>query len=96
MSTDQRVRLDASVTGYVQGVSFRYYTQQQAQRLGLVGWVANQPDGSVQVVAEGSEAAIDALVHFLQGGSPHAVVDQVVANRRAATGEFSAFRIRGL
>lgn len=96
MSSDRRVRLDATVTGHVQGVSFRYYTQRQAQRLGLVGWVANQPDGSVKVVAEGPESAIDAFVSFLHSGSPHAAVDRVVADRAPASGEFSAFRIQGL
>jgi hypothetical protein len=51
MSDKQRV--EATVYGRVQGVSFRYYTQQKARQLGLTGWVANHPDGSVRLVAEG-------------------------------------------
>lgn len=96
MSTNVPVRLEATVTGLVQGVSFRYYTMQQAQRLGLVGWVANQPDGSVRVVAEGPKAEIDAFVRFLHTGSPHAAVEQVSEQQLPATGEFSNFRIRVL
>ncbi|MEZ4517558.1 MAG: acylphosphatase [Chloroflexota bacterium] len=96
MSTDRVVRLDATVTGRVQGVSFRYYTLQEAQRLGLVGWVANQRDGSVKVVAEGPESVLQAFVGFLRTGSPLAVVDKVIESRGLATGEFSSFRIRSI
>ncbi|HCB50358.1 MAG TPA: acylphosphatase, partial [Chloroflexi bacterium] len=38
-------RVEATVQGYVQGVSFRYYTQREALRLGLTGWVRNESDG---------------------------------------------------
>lgn len=89
-------RLEAKVTGLVQGVSFRYYTRQQAQRLGLTGWVANAPDGSVLIVAEGPESKLGALSHFLVEGSPEARVDHVQADWLAATGEFKEFRVRYL
>ncbi len=96
MSTDRAVRLDAIVVGRVQGVGFRYYTAQQAQRLGLVGWVSNQLDGSVRVVVEGPEQAVNAFSQFLSIGSPYAVVQTVMVNHFPATGEFSSFRIVGL
>ena len=48
-------RLDASVCGHVQGVSYRYYASREAKRLKLTGWVRNERDGSVTVVAEGKE-----------------------------------------
>lgn len=96
MSIDRPIRLEAAVIGRVQGVSFRYYTVQQARQLGLVGWVANQADGSVQLVAEGPEQAIDVFAAFLQTGSPQASVERVIQRREAATGEFPSFRIRSL
>jgi acylphosphatase len=96
MPRDHLLRLDATVIGHVQGVSFRYYTQRQAQQLNLVGWVGNQPDGTVRVVAEGTAEALDALAEFLRTGPPHAAVDRVLAGREPGTGEFSSFRIRGL
>lgn len=58
---------------------FRAWTQQQAKALGLAGWVRNCPDGSVEVFAEGDEAALKALVDRLHRGSPAAEVDTVEA-----------------
>lgn len=89
-------RLEAVVTGYVQGVSFRYYTRKEAQRLGLTGWVANRPDGSVRVVAEGPQKNLGAFCDYLFKGSPHAHVDHVEADWLDAKGEFSEFSIRYL
>jgi acylphosphatase len=89
-------RLEAVVTGYVQGVSFRYYTRREALRLGLTGWVANSPDGSVKVVAEGTQRQLDDFSRFLLKGPSHARVDHVKADRLEATGEFSGFNVRYL
>lgn len=96
MSSTKQMRLEATVSGRVQGVSFRYYTQQRARQLGLAGWVANQPDGTVRVVAEGDVSALDDLVDFLERGSPAARVDRVEAQRLPATGTFDQFRIQQL
>lgn len=89
-------RLEATVYGRVQGVSFRYYTQQEARRHNITGWVANQRDGTVRVVAEGSEEQLQQLEAFLHRGSSAARVDKVEADWRAATGEFTGFGIRWL
>lgn len=72
-----QVRRAATVTGRVQGVSFRYHTQREAGRLGLTGWVRNHEDGSVRVEAQGPEEAVDELVRWLRHGPPHARVDGV-------------------
>lgn len=87
-------RLTATAYGRVQGVSFRHYTRLEAQRLGLVGWVANRPDGAVQVVAEGKESVLQQLVAFLQRGPAMAHVTDVEMGWSDATGEFSRFDIR--
>lgn len=71
------VRRAATVTGRVQGVSFRWHTERRAERLGLTGWVRNHDDGSVRLEAQGPEAAVDELVRWLHDGPPHARVDGV-------------------
>lgn len=87
--------LSATAYGYVQGVSFRAYTQAEATRLGLSGWVANQRDGSVHVEAEGSERALQEFVTWLHRGSPAAQVTRVEVNWSEATGKFHRFLVHG-
>ena len=71
------VRRAATVTGRVQGVSFRYHAEREARRLGLTGWVRNHEDGTVRVEAQGPEPVVDELVRWLRHGPPHARVDGV-------------------
>ncbi len=87
-------RLTAMVQGRVQGVAFRDYTQQQATRLKVTGWVANLPDGAVKVVAEGEEAALQQFERWLQRGSPAARVEHVNVQWAEATGEFARFQVQ--
>ena len=65
------------ITGRVQGVFFRAWTKEQADALGVTGWVRNRPDDSVEGLIEGSQAAVDALVERLHDGPPQARVDKV-------------------
>lgn len=90
----QLKQLTAVIYGTVQGVSFRYYTQQTARRLGLTGWVANQRDGAVKAVAEGDEVALQAFLDFLHEGSPAALVQRVDVTWTEGTGAFHTFSIR--
>lgn len=87
-------RIEAAVYGRVQGVSFRYYTRREAERLKLTGWVVNMSDGSVHLVAEGPEDALKTLINFLHVGSPHAVVDKVDIKWAGPTNEFKRFSVR--
>jgi len=87
-------RLEATVYGRVQGVSFRHYTQQKANELNLTGWVANQPDRTVRVVAEGQADQVEQLLKWLWRGSPAARVENVTADWQEATKEFTRFTIR--
>lgn len=87
-------RINATVYGRVQGVSFRYYTQKEANRLNLTGWVANDSDGSVRVIAEGSEEFLKKLINYLHIGSPAAVVEKVNTTWSEATNEFNKFSVR--
>ena len=72
-----RVGRHVHVTGQVQGVFFRAWTQQQANELGVTGWVRNCPDGSVEGHIEGEEAAVRQLVGLLHRGPPDAMVSKV-------------------
>jgi acylphosphatase len=95
MPTDPEiVRLDARVTGRVHGVGFRYFVYREATALGLVGWVANVADGSVQCVAEGPRDVLEALFGRLHEGPPAAIVEGVSAAWMAATGAFASFGVR--
>ncbi len=67
------------VYGRVQGVGFRWFTCQEAQRLGLVGWVRNLRDGSVEIHAQGTESQIDAMQAWAAHGPPSAHVDNLRA-----------------
>jgi acylphosphatase len=65
------------VSGRVQGVSFRQYTSEQAERLELAGWVRNLDDGRVELLVEGEEAAVNALAVWLERGPKLAKVTAV-------------------
>lgn len=89
-----RQQIDATVHGFVQGVSFRYHTQREANRLGVVGWVANRADGTVRVVAQGTEAELNRLLQFLHRGSPISRVTQVKVGWEEPSAKFTGFEIR--
>ena len=65
------------ITGRVQGVFFRAWTREQADRLDVNGWVKNCPDGSVEAHLEGSHERVDRLVDLLRRGPSGARVDDV-------------------
>jgi acylphosphatase len=68
------------IRGVVQGVGFRHALRREAQRLALGGWVRNRADGSVEAVACGGTAALDALQRWAQRGPAAARVDAVEAS----------------
>ena len=88
-----RARLDANVRGRVQGVGYRVFALREAGALGLDGFVANEADGSVRVVAEGRRADLEALVERLQDGPPAGFVDRVATRWEPARGMPRGFRI---
>jgi acylphosphatase len=70
--------LHLQILGRVQGVWFRESRRREAERLGVVGWVRNRPDGSVEAVAQGATEAVDALVEWARIGPPQARVERIV------------------
>ena len=89
-----RKRMHAIVHGQVQGVFFRDYTRQQAEMLGLDGWVRNLPDGTVETVFEGEAGQLDAMCAWLETGSPMSRVTRVVCEEEPVRGRESGFTIR--
>jgi DNA ligase D-like protein (predicted 3'-phosphoesterase) len=85
----------AVVRGDVQAVGFREATVRQARELGVMGWVRNGEDATVQVHAEGAASAVEQLVAYLHDGPPAARVAQVTIDRVAVEGH-EQFAIRGV
>jgi acylphosphatase len=77
------VRKRCVVRGKVQGVFFRAATRDEARRLGVTGWAINRPDGSVEVLACGPDAAVQALVRWLWRGPRLAEVTSVEVEDQA-------------
>lgn len=86
--------MTARVTGRVQGVGYRWWVRRQAEALALTGWVMNaNSERAVELVAEGSVAALDELERRLWQGPDGARVDAIEARRSPASGEFDRFGI---
>jgi len=88
-----KARAHLIITGMVQGVMFRYSTQDEAERLGLTGWVRNRRDGTVEAVAEGEKKKAEQLVEWCHHGPPHARVTRVDVDWAEPTHEFEGFKI---
>lgn len=86
-------RLRAVVQGRVQGVGFRYFVQERASDLHLTGVCRNLRNADVEVIAEGEQGALEALLVALRNGPRMAHVENVHAVWSPATGEFTSFRI---
>jgi acylphosphatase len=89
----ERVRAHVLVAGRVQGVFFRAYTQEEALRRHLTGWVRNRQDGSVEAVFEGKRAEVEGLITWCRSGPPSARVTKVETTLEEYTGEFTGFSI---
>ncbi len=94
MSLGATRRLEAVVRGRVQGVGYRMFVVDAATALGLVGWVANEPGGSVRTVVEGPEARLLELLRALRTGPTAARVDTVDETWSAPTHGFDRFSVR--
>jgi len=86
------IRRHLVVSGWVQGVGFRWSVSREARRLGVRGWVRNRSDGTVEAVAEGPEDAVAALVAWCRSGPGGAQVTGVDVTDEAPEG-LSGFEI---
>ncbi len=92
--SENEQRLEASLEGRVQGVGFRFFTRQTAERLGVSGWVRNERDGTVTVVAEGDQEQLEELAEAIRQGPRTAVVQNADISWKEPDGSFSQFVVR--
>ncbi len=89
----EKVRARVIIEGRVQGVFFRYHTQEMAYRLGIKGWVKNRRDGRVEAVFEGERNRVNQMIEWCHHGPPEARVTGVRVTWEEHTGEFQDFSI---
>ncbi|RBI84085.1 acylphosphatase [Rhodosalinus halophilus] len=83
------------VAGRVQGVSFRAWTQAEAEALGLDGWVRNAADGSVEAHLQGPADAVEAMLRRLREGPSAARVTHVLTETAEPVSGLGGFTVRG-
>jgi len=81
------------IQGRVQGVGFRYFVQEQAVKLQLVGWVRNLPGGQVEAYAEGARTDLESWRTQLRQGPPLSRVEKVEEDWQTPTGTTKTFSI---
>lgn len=98
MSSAERTRVQARrflVRGRVQGVGFRWFVEREAHILQIAGWVRNNPDGTVEVLAQGTRDQLSGLRSRLQEGPRASRVDDVEVSDAEPIAGLSSFQIRG-
>ena len=94
IEVNQKMQFYVRISGKVQGVGFRNFTQLNAKQLGVKGYAKNLANGQVEVVAEGDKTQLDALVALLRKGPRYANVDALEIDERPFTGKYKTFGIR--
>ena len=92
--TNEIQELYALVRGQVQGVGYRYFVIEKARALGLGGYVRNERNGDVEVLAQGPRPALERLLAQLQRGPSAAQVSEVKTTWREPTEHFRGFHVR--
>jgi acylphosphatase len=86
-------RVNIIVSGIVQMVGFRYYTVNQASQLSITGWVRNNRDGSLEIVAEGEKENLEELIRWCHKGPSSAAVERVEKYWSDFKGDFNDFSV---
>lgn len=87
-------RYELKIIGNVQGVFFRVHSVSKAEKLGVTGWVANDADGTVSIVAEGSSNKLNEFADWCLSGPSRATVEKVEIKEAPYMAEFNDFSIR--
>ena len=88
------LQYEIKITGRVQGVGFRYYTQQKAREFGLKGWVKNTVDGGVLVMVSGDETDIETFIDYLRIGPTLSRVRKITLVKIEYLQEFDNFSVK--
>lgn len=88
------VQYEIKVTGRVQGVWFRKYTEEKARMLGIKGWVKNTADGNVLVVAQAEKKDLETFMDYLKIGPPMSRVDKIIPSEIQGLSDFDNFSIK--
>lgn len=86
-------RIHVFVSGRVQGVSYRESAREAAERIGVVGWIRNLPDGRVEAVLEGSTEQVREMLDYLRRGPAPARVDHLEEHHEPAAGDLTTFEV---
>ena len=87
-----QIRAHVLITGRVQGVCFRMYTEEEAKKRELTGWVRNLPTGQVEALFEGEQEAIEEMIAWCHKGPTAARVTKVETTWEKYCGDFTDFR----
>ncbi len=93
-STNSRVGAEILVSGRVQGVGYRFFTERVAAKYNILGWSRNLPDGRVELEIEGDEENAKAFIRELEKGPAMARVEEVRVDWKIFAGRFKNFTIR--
>ena len=88
-----KARAHIFISGLVQGVFFRENTRQEAEKLGIKGWVRNLSDGRVEAVFEGEKDRVGEMIEWAKVGPSSAKVENIDFNWEDFQGEFSEFNV---
>jgi len=86
-------RIHLTISGRVQGVGFRFYTRDIALETGVKGWVKNLPNGTVEIVAEGSKEEIETFMRQLKKGYLGRNISEIIEIEETYIGTFNSFEI---
>lgn len=88
------IQLQIIVSGKVQGVGYRYYTQMKAIQFGITGWVRNLREGGVEILASGSKENLEKFIDEVRRGNPFSTVDHIEVNEIKNTETYKSFAIK--
>jgi acylphosphatase len=88
------VQYEIRITGRVQGVWFRKYTEEKARMLGIKGWVKNSSDGNILIIAQAEKKDLETFMDYLKIGPPLARVNKIIHSEIQGLGNFDNFSIK--
>jgi acylphosphatase len=88
------IQLHIIVSGKVQGVGYRYFSQMKAVQYGVTGWAKSLSDGSVEIVAIGTTDQLEPFIEDLRVGNPFSTIDDIKITESEKTEDFHSFTIK--